>query len=121
MPKTKTTKRSAKTGTKTASKRTATASKRSKPTAAQDRPAHKAFSYAGRVDAIVNTVSIICSVAGGHLTGLHRNSTAKVHRDMQWERHYKRLLNMGLHISPAANQDTHRTNFGTVSAARTGS
>ena len=48
MPKTKTTK----TGAKTASKRTAAASKRGTPTAAQDRPAHKAYSYAGRVEVI---------------------------------------------------------------------
>ena len=50
------TKRSAKTGAKTTSKRTVTASKRSKPAATQDRPARKAYSYSGRVDAIVNGI-----------------------------------------------------------------
>ena len=54
--KTSNRKTSAKTGTKTASKRTVAASKRSKPVATQDRPARKAFSYSGRVDAIVNGI-----------------------------------------------------------------
>src|SRR5262249_41482933 len=31
-----------------------------------------------------------------------------------------RYLNMGFHLSPAANQDTHWRNWGTVTAARTG-
>lgn len=29
------------------------------------------------------------------------------------------FLNLGLHVSPAANQDTHRKNWGTVTSART--
>ena len=49
-------KTSAKTSAKTASKRTATASKRNKPVATQDRPARKAYSYSGRVDAIVSGI-----------------------------------------------------------------
>lgn len=71
------------------------------------------------VDDIVNTMSIITTVPGGHLTGRDRHSEDKTHREAQWENWYKRYLNKGLHVSPAANQDTHWRNWGTVTAART--
>lgn len=70
-------------------------------------------------DPITETISIISTVKGGHLTGEHADSDKKTHREMQWENYYKEYLNQGFHISPAANQDTHSTNFGTVTAART--
>lgn len=73
------------------------------------------------VDPSVKTISIICSVPYGHLTGAFRHSEGKTHRDHK-STHYnlfKNYLNMGFHISPAANQDTHHTNWGTVTAART--
>ncbi len=70
-------------------------------------------------DPVIKTISIITSVAGGHLNGPDKESEDKVHRDAQWENYYKRFLNYGFHIAPSANQDTHRTNWGTVSAART--
>ena len=75
--------------------------------------------FVDAVDASVECISIICSVRGGHITGRDRRSTEKVHRDMQWENYYRRYLNKGFHISPSANQDTHSTNFGVVTAART--
>lgn len=71
------------------------------------------------VDEVVKTISIICSVFGGHIGGKHKHSIDKVHKDMQWENYYKKYLNMGFHLSPAANQDTHWRNWGTVTAART--
>lgn len=67
----------------------------------------------------VKTISIISSVSGGHITGKYKDSESKTHRRMQWEGFYRQYLNMGLHISPAANQDTHWKNWGTVTAART--
>jgi len=67
----------------------------------------------------VRTVSIISSVAGGHIGGEHADSEAKTHREMTSESNYREFLNMGFHISPAANQDTHGPNWGTVTAART--
>lgn len=76
-------------------------------------------SFVSNTDAAVSLVSIITTVRGGHLSGEHRHSTAKTHRDAQWEEYYQEFLNMGFHISPAANQDTHRHNWGTVTAART--
>lgn len=75
--------------------------------------------YVDAVDSSVECISIICSVYRGHITGPDRLSTQKVHREMQWEGHYKHYLNAGFHISPTANQDTHNTNFGVVTAART--
>lgn len=75
--------------------------------------------YVSAVNPSVKTVSIICTVRNGHLTGEHRHSEDKTHRKMQWENHYKKILNMGFHISPSANQDTHSKNWGTVTAART--
>lgn len=73
------------------------------------------------VGPVAKTVSVISSVAGGHLSGQHRASEAKTHRERHtkgWNK-YLQFLNMGFHISPAANQDTHSTNWGTVTAART--
>lgn len=67
----------------------------------------------------VKTISIISTVNGGHISGKYKDSELKTHRRMQWESFYRRYLNMGLHISPAANQDTHWRNWGTVTAART--
>ncbi|NKB39025.1 MAG: hypothetical protein GKR93_17980 [Gammaproteobacteria bacterium] len=71
------------------------------------------------VDPVVKTISLITTVGGGHITGKHRHSEKKVHRRGQWEKYYKRYLNMGFHLSPSANQDTHYTNWGSVTAART--
>lgn len=82
-------------------------------------PTTEAFVEA--VGPIAKTVSVISSVAGGHLSGKHRDSEEKTHRDRHekgWS-HYLKFLNMGFHLSPAANQDTHSTNWGTVTAART--
>lgn len=75
--------------------------------------------FVAAVDPVVKTMSIITSVAGGHLSGKHRHSTEKTHRKAQWERFYREYLNLGFHLSPSANQDTHGTNWGTVTAART--
>lgn len=77
--------------------------------------------FVNAVGPAVRTVSIISTVAGGHLTGAWAKSDKKTHRernDKGWS-HYLRFLNLGFHISPAANQDTHGTNWGTVTAART--
>lgn len=79
-------------------------------------PSQSAFVSA--VDPVVEVISIICTVHGGHITGELRDSEAKTHRDMQWESHYKRYLNMGMHLAPGGDQDTHGPNFGTVTAAR---
>jgi hypothetical protein len=38
---------------------------------------------------------------------------------MQWESYYRYYLNLGFHLAPSADQDTHWKNFGTVTAART--
>lgn len=75
--------------------------------------------FCNQVDPVVKGISIICSVEGGHINGDHRHSEAKTHRDMQWEHMYRYYLNMGFHISPTANQDTHWKNWGTVTSART--
>jgi hypothetical protein len=75
--------------------------------------------FVDAVDEIVKTISVITTVAGGHITGDHAHSEGKTHRDAQWENYYQRYLNKGLHLSPAANQDTHWRNWGTVTAART--
>ncbi|MCI0364797.1 MAG: hypothetical protein L0219_13030 [Phycisphaerales bacterium] len=74
--------------------------------------------FASAVDPIVDAISIICTVRGGHITGALRDSEAKTHREMQWENYYKQYLNMGFHIAPGGDQDTHGTNWGTVTAAR---
>lgn len=70
-------------------------------------------------DPIVTNIDIITSVRGGHITGDLARREDKTHRMMQWENFYQRYLNMGFHIAPSANQDTHRRNAGTVTAART--
>lgn len=72
-----------------------------------------------RSDDVVKMISIICSVQRGHISGPFKHSQKKTHREMQWENQYKEHLNMGFHISPSANQDTHWKNWGTVTAART--
>jgi hypothetical protein len=68
------------------------------------------------------TMSIISSVAGGHISGPLNHNEDKTHRDVSAKgfAEYLRYLNMGFHLSPAANQDTHWRNWGTVTAARTG-
>ncbi len=75
--------------------------------------------FVAAADPIVKTVSIITTVRGGHITGKDKHSEDNVHREMQWEKYYRGFLNMGFHISPSANQDTHWRNWGTVTAART--
>jgi hypothetical protein len=75
--------------------------------------------FLAKAGVTVRTVSIITSVAGGHITGKFKHSTDKTHRDEQWENYYKQYLNKGFHISPSADQDTHWKNWGTVTAART--
>ena len=73
-------------------------------------------------DPVVQSMSIICTVAGGHIGGKHADSTKKTHRDVHskaWKEYLKHL-DMGLHLSPAGNQDTHGKNPGSVTAARTG-
>lgn len=74
-----------------------------------------------QVDPVVKTCSIISTVAGGHISGGFKASEAKTHREVHEKgfRHWLEFLNMGFHISPAANQDTHGKNWGTVTAART--
>lgn len=78
--------------------------------------------FVAQVDPVVKLMSIICTVAGGHMRGEHRKSEEKTHRDHKPEafREYLRHLDMGFHLSPAANQDTHGKNPGAVTAARTG-
>ena len=71
------------------------------------------------LDPVAKTITLIATVAGGHISGKYAKSTKKTHRDGLKEYWYKRFLNYGFHVSPAANQDTHRKNFGTVTAART--
>lgn len=75
--------------------------------------------FVAAVDDLVKTMSIITTVPGGHITGPDNHSEAKTHREAQWENWYRRFLNKGFHLSPAANQDTHWRNWGTVTAART--
>jgi hypothetical protein len=72
--------------------------------------------HAGKV---TRAVSIITTVAGGHIGGAFKHNTDKTHREMQWENYYRQFLNMGFHLSPSADQDTHWKNWGTVNAART--
>ena len=73
------------------------------------------------VDPIVKTMPIITTVKGGHISGQHADATNKTHRDVHTkaEREWRKHLNMGFHLSPVANQDTHGTNWGVVTAART--
>jgi hypothetical protein len=77
--------------------------------------------FLSAADGTVKTISIISTVKGGHISGDHKHSTAKTHREVHTEnfKHYKRFLNLGFRLSPAANQDTHWKNWGTVTAART--
>jgi hypothetical protein len=72
--------------------------------------------------AIVELMSIICTVAGGHISGEHHDSFDKTHRDHHPKalREYLKHLNLGFRLSPVANQDTHGKNPGAVTAARTG-
>jgi hypothetical protein len=67
------------------------------------------------------TCALLNSVVGGHLSGADRHSTQKVHRAVNatFLGHWKRFLNMGFHLAPSADQDTHWLNCGTVTAART--
>ncbi len=78
--------------------------------------------FVSRADGALSLMSIICTVEGGHISGAHAHSQAKTHRDAHARalREFRRHLDMGFHLSPAANQDTHRDNPGTVTAARTG-
>ncbi len=59
-------------------------------------------------------MSIICTVFGGHIGGEHAHSELKTHRDHRTDalNIYRTHPNMGLHLSPAANQDTHGKNPG---------
>lgn len=77
--------------------------------------------FVDTVDPVVKTMPIITTVKGGHINGQHANATNKTHRGVhiKAEREWRKHLNMGFHISPVANQDTHRTNWGVVTAART--
>ena len=77
--------------------------------------------FVALVDPIVKTMPIITTVKGGHINGQHANATNKTHREIHTkaEREWRKHLNMGFHLSPVANQDTHRTNWGVVTAART--
>lgn len=75
--------------------------------------------FVAAADPGIATISIISTVAGGHISGQNKHAENKTHRRMDWERYYRQYLNMGFHISPAANQDTHWKNFGSVTAART--
>lgn len=75
--------------------------------------------FVAAADPGIATISIISTVAGGHISGQHKHAENKTHRRMDWERYYRQYLNMGFRISPAANQDTHWKNFGSITAART--
>lgn len=75
--------------------------------------------FVSSTDPVVKTISIITSVRGGHISGRFSHFDSKTHREAALENQYKKYLNMGFHISPSANQDTHFTNWGTVTAART--
>lgn len=77
--------------------------------------------FVAAADLVVRTFSVISTVKGGHISGQHKHSTAKTYREIHTEHYklYKEHLNLGFRISPAANQDTHWTNWGTVTAART--
>jgi hypothetical protein len=75
--------------------------------------------FAAGADPGIATISIISTVAGGHISGAHKHAENKTHRRMEWENYYLQYLNLGFRISPAANQDTHWKNFGSVTAART--
>lgn len=69
----------------------------------------------------LGTMSVICSVHGGHISGKFRDSEEKIHRDIHRDHFgvFTEFLNKGFQLSPAANQDTHGKNWGTVTAART--
>lgn len=78
--------------------------------------------FVSALDPVASLMSIVCTVRGGHISGEHHDSVLKTHRDHHPEafREYLRHLNLGFHLSPAANQDTHGKNPGAVTAARTG-
>jgi hypothetical protein len=78
--------------------------------------------FVSSADDALSLMSIICTVEGGHISGAHAPSQAKTHRDVHPKalREFRRHLDMGFHLSPSANQDTHGKNPGTVTAARTG-
>jgi hypothetical protein len=83
-------------------------------------PTNAAF-VAGAGD-VVATCAVLNSVQGGHINGPHAHEELRLHRDLNWGSYvleWRRLLNMGFHLAPTADQDTHRLNYGTVSAART--
>ena len=73
--------------------------------------------YVAAADPVLQLMSIICYVPSGH-----RGSEQKPHRDTHAGalQEYRRHLDYGLHLSPAGNQDTHGSNPGTATAARTG-
>lgn len=77
--------------------------------------------FVAATDEVIEVISIITTVWGGHISGPHRFSEAKTHREPKSDsiRAWQEYLNMGFHISPAASQDTHWRNWGTVTAART--
>lgn len=78
--------------------------------------------FVSEVDAAAQLMSIICTVKGGHISGEHKDSTDKTHREVHSDalREYRKHLDMGFRLSPSANQDTHGKNPGSVTAARTG-
>lgn len=77
--------------------------------------------FVNHADPVAKTISVISSVKGGHISGPRRHSKEKTHRETSLKNfgHFLDYLNMGFRLSPAANQDTHGNNWGTVTAART--
>ena len=77
--------------------------------------------FAREVGGVTATCALLNSVVGGHLSGADKHSTQKVHRAVNgtFLALWKRFLNMGFHLAPSADQDTHWLNCGTVTAART--
>ena len=77
--------------------------------------------FCNSVNRKLGTVSVISTVHGGHISGKFRNSKDKSHRELSLPnfKEYLKLLDIGVRAAPAANQDTHGANWGTVTAART--
>lgn len=77
--------------------------------------------YVAACDDVFKTMSVICTVYGGHISGALKNNRARSYREFHRKHFavYLDYLNMGFHLAPSANQDTHRNNWGVVTAART--
>ena len=73
--------------------------------------------YVAAADPALQLMSVICYTPSGH-----SGSEEKPHRETHSKalQIYREHLNYGLHLSPAGNQDTHKSNPGAASAARTG-